>query len=67
MQKITEYLDTVQREKLPCLGHIMRRTKYCLLQLVLKVKIEVRHPPDRRCLSWLIKTECCVVGGTTGL
>lgn len=53
MKKGTEVLKTVKRRKLQYLGHIMRNSKYGLLQLLLQGKIQGRRRPGRKRTSWV--------------
>ena len=48
-----ELLNTVKCRKISYLGHILRGSKYRLLQLILKGKIEGRRGPGRKQQSWL--------------
>ena len=48
-----ELLNTIKCRKISYLGHIVRCSKYRLLQLILKGKIKGRRGPGRKHHSWL--------------
>lgn len=53
MGKEKEILQTIQVRKIQYLGHIMRNSKYQLLQVIMQGKIQGRRSRGRRRTSWL--------------
>lgn len=51
--KERELFRTIKRGKISYLGHILRGDRYCILQLILKGKIEGRRGVGRKQMSWL--------------
>ncbi|KMQ92225.1 endonuclease-reverse transcriptase [Lasius niger] len=47
MSKRTEILDEIKRRKLEYFGHVMRNSKYKLLQLIIQGKVEGRRGPSK--------------------
>ncbi|XP_060520407.1 uncharacterized protein LOC132698368 [Cylas formicarius] len=53
LNKQTEVIHTIKKRKLEYFGHILRNTKYQILQLIMQGKIDGRRGPGRRRTSWL--------------
>jgi Reverse transcriptase (RNA-dependent DNA polymerase) len=53
MQKDCEIITTIKKKKLQYIGHIMRNSKYTLLQLIMQGKILGKRNIGRRRMSWL--------------
>ena len=53
MEKDCEIIKSIKIRKLQYFGHIMRNSKYRILQLIIEGKIEGRRPRGRRKISWL--------------
>ncbi|CAG9839938.1 unnamed protein product, partial [Diabrotica balteata] len=53
VNKDRELLKTVKHRKVSYLGHIVRGSRYKILQLILKGKIEGRRSVGRKQVSWL--------------
>lgn len=47
MSKRTEILGEIKRRKLEYFGHVMRNSKYKLLQLIIQGKVEGRRGPSK--------------------
>lgn len=53
LSKQTEIINTIKKRKLEYFGHILRNSKYQLLQLIMQGKIDGKRGPGRRRTSWL--------------
>ena len=53
MDKEVEVLYNLKRRRLQYFGHVLRKEKYRLLQLVMEGKIQGRRRPRRRKTSWI--------------
>ncbi|CAG9837313.1 unnamed protein product [Diabrotica balteata] len=53
MRKDKEVLNTIKARKLQYLGHVVRRERYNLLQLIMQGIIQGRRSSGRRRISWL--------------
>lgn len=56
MRNETEILNTIKRQNLEYLGHIIRNDKYYLLQVIIQRKNGGKRAPGRKKISWLKKT-----------